>query len=146
MLQSKEFNLETLTLWQSTSNDMLRNKSFTVEITGKLAHQSPQRNMQKLLDCIRPLLKRILACLTFHRKEIRLRHLHKRTNPGSAPQSISTTTHHHPPQPTTSQNISNTTHHHHQLPKYIHHHQPQSKIYPSKKRFYKKNIKIFIQK
>ena len=64
---------------------MLRNKSFTVEITGKLAHQSPQGNMQKLFDCIRPLLKHFLACLTFHRKEIRLRHLHKRTNPGSAP-------------------------------------------------------------
>ena len=66
---------------------MLRNKSFTVEITGKLTHQSPQRNMQKLFDCIRPLLKRFLACLTFHRKEIRLRHLPKRTNPGSAPEN-----------------------------------------------------------
>ena len=41
--------------------------------------------------------------------------------------------HHHPPPPTDSQNIS-------------HHHQPQSKIYPSNKVFYKKNIKIFIQK
>ena len=56
-----------------------------MEITGKLARQSPQENMQKLFDCIRPLLKCFLACLTFHRKEIRLRHLHKRTNPGSAP-------------------------------------------------------------
>ena len=63
---------------------MLRNKSFTVEIRGKLDHQSPQENMQKLFDCIRSLLKRFLACLTFHRKKIRLRHLHKRTNPGSA--------------------------------------------------------------
>ena len=65
---------------------MLWNKSFMVEITGKLARQSRQGNMQKLFDCIRPLLKRFLACLTFHRKEIRLRHLHKRTNPGSAPE------------------------------------------------------------
>ena len=48
----------------------------------------------------------------------------------------STTTHHHPPPFTTT----------HQQPRYIHHLQPQSKIYPSKKVFYKKNNKIFIQK
>ena len=79
-------------------------------------------------------------------------------------QSISTTTHHQPKYilhdptpPTTSQNISTTTHHHpptatmylpsststHQEPKYIHHCSPQSKINPSKKVFYKRNIKIF---
>ena len=74
-----------MTLRQSTSNDTLQNKSFTVEITEKLVHQSPQGNMQELFDCIRLLLKRFLTWLTFHRKEIRLHHLHKRTNPGSAP-------------------------------------------------------------
>ena len=52
---------KTLTLRQSTSNDMFRIKSFTVEITGKLAHQSPQGNMQELFDCIRLLLKRFLV-------------------------------------------------------------------------------------
>ena len=71
-----------------------------------------------------------------------------------------TSIHHHPPLLTTSQNIPTTIQHHpqkakiypppsttiHRKPKYIHHHQPQSKIYPSKKRFYQKNIKIFIQK
>ena len=49
-----------------------------------LAHQSPQGNMHKLFDCIRTPLKRFLACLTFRRKETRLRHLHKKTNTGSA--------------------------------------------------------------
>ena len=43
-------------------------------------------------------------------------------------QNISTSTHNHPPAPTTSQNISTTTQ---RQSKYIHHHQPQSKIYPS---------------
>ena len=75
---------KTLTLRQSPSNDMHQNKSFTGEIMGYLAHQSPRGNMHKLLGCIRTSLKCFLACLTFHRKEIRLRHLHKRTNPGSA--------------------------------------------------------------
>ena len=70
------------------------------------------------------------------------------------------TTHHYPPSPTTSQNISTTTHYHtpqakiyplacpttRQQPKCIHHHHQQSKIYPSKKLFYKKNIKIFYSK
>ena len=54
------------------------------------------------------------------------------------------TTHNHPKPPTTTtHNLplpSITTHH---QPKYIHHHPPQSKIYPSKKVFCKKNIKIF---
>ena len=49
---------ETLTLWQSPSNDMLQNKSFTGEIAGNLAHQSPRGNMHKLFDCIRTPLKR----------------------------------------------------------------------------------------
>ena len=34
----------------------------------------------------------------------------------------------------------------HLQPKCIHHHQQQSKIYPSKKLFYKKNIKMFYSK
>ena len=52
---------------------------------GKLS-QSPRGNMHKLFDCIRTPLERFLACLTFHKKEIRLRHLHKRTNTGPAPE------------------------------------------------------------
>ena len=54
---------------------------------GEINTSKSTRNMQKLFDCIRPLLKRFLACLTFHRKKIRLRHLRKRTNPGSAPEN-----------------------------------------------------------
>ena len=70
---------------KSPSNDMLQNKSFTGEIMENFVHQSPRGNMHKLFDYIRTALKRFLACLTFHMKEIRLRHLYKRTNPGSAP-------------------------------------------------------------
>ena len=64
---------------------MFQKQSFTAEITGKLAHHSPRRNMQKLFNCIRTPPKRFLTCLTFKMKDIRFRHLHKRTNPGSAP-------------------------------------------------------------
>ena len=78
---------KTLTLRKPPSNDMLQNKSFTGEIIGNLVHQSPWGNMHKFLDCIRTPLKRFLACLTFHTKEIRLRHLHKRANPESTPAS-----------------------------------------------------------
>ena len=85
MLQSMEFNPVNLETRQPPSNDMLQNKSFTGEITENLAHQSPRGNMHKLFDCTRTPLKRLLACLTFHRKEIQLRHLHKRTNPESTP-------------------------------------------------------------
>ena len=87
MLQSKEFKPENFntSAITSPSNYMLQNKRFTGEITENFAHQSPRGNMYKLLDCLRTPLKRFLACLTFHRKEIRLRHLHKRSNPGSAP-------------------------------------------------------------
>ena len=46
----------------------------------------------------------------------------------------------HQPPPRNRQVISTTSH---QRPKYIHYHLPQSKIYPSKKVFYKKNIKMF---
>ena len=49
--------------------------------------------MHKLFDCLLTPLKLFLACLTFHRKEIRLRHLHKRTNPGSSPDKYTVTTH-----------------------------------------------------
>ena len=52
---------KTLTPRQSPSNDMLQNKSFTAEITGNLARESQRGNIPKLF------------------------HLHKRTNPGSAP-------------------------------------------------------------
>ena len=75
---------KTLTLRQSPPNDMLQNKSFTGKITGNLAHQNPRGNMHRLFDCIKTPLKRFFAGLTFHRKEIRLRHLHKRTNSRSA--------------------------------------------------------------
>ena len=40
--------------------------------------------MHKLFDYISTPLKRFLACLAFHMEEIRVRHLHKRTNTGSA--------------------------------------------------------------
>ena len=73
---------KTSILQQSPSNDMLCNKSFTGEITGNLAHQNPRGNMYKMFDCIRTPLKRFSTCLTF---QIRLRHLHKRTNTGSVP-------------------------------------------------------------
>ena len=76
---------KTLTRRQSPSNDMLQNKRFTGEITGNLAHQSPRGNMHKVFDYIRTPLKTFLACLRFHMKEIRLRHFHKKTNPGSVP-------------------------------------------------------------
>ena len=51
MLQSKEFNPENFNTSAINLKDMLRNKSFMAEITGKLAHQNPQGNMQKLFDC-----------------------------------------------------------------------------------------------
>ena len=38
---------KTLTLRQPPSNDMLQNKSFTVEITGNLAHQNPREDIHK---------------------------------------------------------------------------------------------------
>ena len=76
---------KTLTIGQSPSNGMLQNKSFTGEITENLASTG---KYAKLFDYTRTPLKRFLACLTFHRKEIGLRHLHKRTNPGSAPAII----------------------------------------------------------
>ena len=77
--------------------------------------------------------------------------------PLTTSQNISTTTHrhpppptaihHHPPPPTTSQNIlTNMPHTTYQQPKCIQHHQHQSKKYPSKKLFYKENIKIFYSK
>ena len=86
--------------------------------------------------------------------------------PPTRSQNISTTTHHqpkyvhhHPPAPITSQSISATTKHHpppvkiypltcpttYRQPKRIHQ-QQQSKIYPSKKLLYKKNIEIFYWK
>ena len=58
-------------------------------------------------------------------------------------QNMPTTIHHHPPSAEICPPPSATTH---QQPKYIHHHQTQFKIYPSKKRFYQKNIKKSIQK
>ena len=48
--------------------------------------------------------------------------------------------HHHPPTAKIYPPSSTTTL---QQPKYINHHPPQSKIYPSKKVFYKKILKVF---
>ena len=83
---------KTLTLRQSHSNYMLHGE-ITEKSTrasrryhGNLAHESPRGNMHNLFDCISTPLKRFLACLTFHREEILLRHLHKRTNTGSGPE------------------------------------------------------------
>ena len=63
-----------------------------------------------------------------------------------------TTIHHHPPLSTTTHQQPKYIHHHsspltttHRQPKYINQ-QQQSKIYPSKKVFHKKNIKIFYSK
>ena len=85
MLQSKEFNPENF----NTPAINLKRHASKQELhggnNGEITAQRPQGNMQELFNCMRPLLKDFLACLTFHRKEIRLRHLHKRTNPGSAP-------------------------------------------------------------
>ena len=74
---------KTLALQQSPSNDMFKTRASRGN-HGKLS-QSPRWNMHKLFDCIRTPLGRFLACLIFHKKEIRLRQLHKRTNTGSAP-------------------------------------------------------------
>ena len=63
---------KTLTRRQPSSKDILHNKRFMREITRNLAHQSPWENMHKVFDYIRTPLKTFLACLTFHRKEIRL--------------------------------------------------------------------------
>ena len=79
---------KTLTLWQSLSSNIFLNKSFMGDITGNLENQSPLENMHKLFDCITTPLKRFSACLIFHRKEIQLRHLHKRTNTKSAHEYI----------------------------------------------------------
>ena len=91
-------NLGRLTFSRKTLANVLKStrKTNTSPITlkqaswgnqGNLAHQTPRWNMHKLFDCISTPLKRFLACLTFHREEMRLRHLHKRTNIGSAPDS-----------------------------------------------------------
>ena len=85
MLQSsKEFNRENFNTSAITFKRHASKQELKGEITGDLAHQSPRGNMHKLFDCIRTPLKRFLAILTFHKKEIELRHLDKRTNPGSA--------------------------------------------------------------
>ena len=81
MIQNKEFNPKNF----NTSAITLKWHASKQELHGNFAYQSPRGNMHKLFDFMRTPLKRFLACLTFHRKEIRLRHLHKRTNPGSAP-------------------------------------------------------------
>ena len=44
------------------------------------------RQLHKFFDCIRTPLKGFSPCLKFHSMEIRLRHLHKRTNPGFTPE------------------------------------------------------------
>ena len=88
MLQSKEFNPKNF----NTSAITLKlgfKLGFKTRASrgnhGNLTHQGPRGNMHKLFGCISTPLKRFLACLTFHTEEIRLRHLHKRTNTGSAP-------------------------------------------------------------
>ena len=85
MLQSKEFNPENSNTWAITIKRHASRQELYGGNRGNLADQSPRGNMFKLFDCIKTPLRRFLACLTFHRKEILLCHLHKRTNPGSAP-------------------------------------------------------------
>ena len=93
MLQSKDSirkNFKNLTI------SLKRATCFNTKASrGNLAPQSPRGNMHKLSDCIRTPLKRFLACLTFHRKKIRLRHLHKRTSTESAPVIVMRTTVYH---------------------------------------------------
>ena len=90
MLQSKDSirkNFKNLTI------SLKRATCFNTKASrGNLAPQSPRGNMHKLSDCIRTPLKRFLACLPFHRKKIRLRHLHKRTSTESAPVIVMRTT------------------------------------------------------
>ena len=73
----ENFNTSEITLRRDALKQELHR-----EITGNLAHQRLRGN--KLFYCIRTPLKRVLVCFTFHRKEIRLPHLHKRTNTGSS--------------------------------------------------------------
>ena len=88
MLQSKEFNTKKFNTSAITISQHASKQELLGEITEILAHQSPPGNMHKLLDCIKTSLKRFLPCLGLHRKEIRLCHLDKRTNPGSAPEIL----------------------------------------------------------
>ena len=76
MLQSKEFNPENF----NTSAINLKQHASKQELHGENHGEISASKSTGKFDCIRPLLKRFLACLTFHRKEIRFRHL-----PGSAP-------------------------------------------------------------
>ena len=81
----RNWTRKILTPRQSPLNDMLYKKK---SVTGNLAHQKVQReNLHQLFDCLRTPLNHFLACLTFNRKEIQLRQLHERTNPGSTPES-----------------------------------------------------------
>ena len=81
--KGKEFNLENF----NTAAVTLRRHASKHKIHGGNHLEKPTGKQHKLFDCIRTPLKRFLAYLTFQRKEIRLRHLHKRTNLGSAPDS-----------------------------------------------------------
>ena len=91
MLWSNEFNPENfntlaITLkWHASKQEL---HSWEISV-----HQSPQGNMHKLFDCMKTPLKHFLACLTFHRKEIWLCDLHKRTNLRSAPINLLYVTH-----------------------------------------------------
>ena len=71
---------------------MPQNKSFKEEITGNSAHESPRINIHSFvifnksacIHCLivkKTLFKHFLAYFTFHKKEMRLCHSHKRTNP-----------------------------------------------------------------
>ena len=79
MLQSKEFNPENSNTLAITLKQHASKQELLGDITDYLAHQSPQGNMDKLVDCIKTPLKRFLPCLAFRRTEIRLSHLYKRT-------------------------------------------------------------------
>ena len=88
MLQSKESspeNFNTLAITLKLGFKLGFKTRASRGNHGNLTHQGPRGNMHKLFDCISIPLKHFLACLIFHREEIRLRHLHKRTNTGSAP-------------------------------------------------------------
>ena len=88
MLQSKEFNPENSSTSAITLKQHASKQELLGEITENLIHLSSWENTHKLFDCIKTPLKHFLPCLAFHRKEIRLCHLYKRTKPGSAPEIL----------------------------------------------------------
>ena len=82
MLQNKELNIENLKASAITLKQHASNKNFTKKMTGNLAHESPQGNINsfvvfKNFTCFNSLIvkKIFLNLFKFHKKETRLHHL-----------------------------------------------------------------------